>query len=180
MLTIIVPGESVFNEATMEFGTRGDTVLELEHSLVTMSKWESKFEKPFLESVNKSSEELLSYIELMILTPNVPPGILNRLSNENLEEINAYLNAKMTATWFADDRRPKNASEIITAELIYYWMIGFEINWEAQYWHLNRLFTLIRICSAKQQKSQRMSRSDIAARNHRLNKERRERLGTHG
>jgi len=170
----------MFDEATMEFGTRGDTVLELEHSLVSLSKWESKFEKPFLESTNKSSEELFSYIELMIVTPNITPDVLNRLSNENVEEINTYLNAKMTATWFSDDGRSKNTSEIITAELIYYWMIGFKINWEAQHWHLNRLFTLIRICSAKQEKSKRMSRSDIAARNRKINNERKERLGTRG
>lgn len=180
MFTITVPGESVFDEATMEFGTRGDTVLELEHSLVSLSKWESKFEKPFLESINKTPEELLSYIELMIVTPNIAPDVLNRLSNENVAEINAYLNAKMTATWFSDERDSKSTGEIITAELIYYWMIGFEINWEAQYWHLNRLFTLIRICSAKQQKPKKMSRSDIAARNRKINDERRERLGTRG
>lgn len=180
MLTLVVPGEQVFNEITMEFGTRGDTVLELEHSLVSLSKWESKFEKPFLESINKTSEELVSYIELMVTTPNVSVELLSRLSEENVEAINTYINAKMTATWFLDDGRSKNTGEIITAELIYYWMIGFKINWETQYWHLNRLFTLIRVCSAKQEKPKKMSRADVAARNRKLNDERRERLGTSG
>jgi hypothetical protein len=180
MLIITVPGEQVFNEATMEFGTKGDVILELEHSLASLSKWESKFEKPFLESVNKTPEELVAYIEMMIISPSFPDDVVSRLSEDNVTAINNYINAKMTATWFSDDARTRSNGEIVTAELIYYWMIGFKINWEAQHWHLNRLFTLIRVCGAKQEKPKKMSKSDIAARNRKLNEERRARLGTSG
>lgn len=182
MLRIIVPGETVFNEATNEFGTHNDTALELEHSLVSLSKWESKFEKPFLEGADKTPEELVGYIMEMVLTPDVPPETLGRLSQDNVKAINEYINAKMTATWFSDTSRSRAGSEIVTAELIYYWMIAFKINWEAQHWHLNRLFTLIRVCSMKQEdpKKSRASRAEMLARNRKLNEERKKKLGTSG
>ena len=182
MLTITVPGQSVFNEATNEFGTLNDTALTLEHSLVSLSKWEAKFEKPFLESADKTPEELVGYITEMILTPDVPSEVLGRLSEGNVEAINNYINAKMTATWFVDTARSRVGSEVVTSELIYYWMIAFEINWEAQHWHLNRLFTLIRVCSMKQEdpKKSRVARAEIAARNRKLNEERKKSLGTSG
>ncbi len=182
MLRIIVPGVEVFDEATDLFSTLNDTTLELEHSLVSLSKWESKFEKPFLESSDKTPEELVAYIVEMIVTPDVPQEVLTRLSEDNVEAINNYINAKMTATWFSDTTTSRRSSEVVTAELIYYWMIAFKINWEAQYWHLNRLFTLIRVCSMKQEdpKKSRMSKTEVAARNRRLNEERKKKLGTSG
>lgn len=180
MLTITVPGEQVYDEATNMFGTQGDTVLELEHSLVSLSKWESKFEKPFLENSNKDPKELVAYIECMILDPNFPRDALTRLSEENVIAINDYINAKMTATWFSDVGKGPGSGEIVTAELIYYWMIAFKINWEAQHWHLNRLFTLIRVCGLKQDKPKRMSRAQMAQRNAELNRKRKEQLKTKG
>ena len=179
MLTIIVPGVEVFNDETQEFATVGDVVLELEHSLVSLSKWESKFEKPFLGKTEKTVEEVLAYVEMMAVN-KVPPGTFSKLSEDNFMAINKYIEAKMTATWFNEPPGAPPSRDVITAELIYYWMIAFQIPWECEKWHLNRLFTLIRVCNIKQAKPKKMSRSEIAARNRELNAQRRKQLGTKG
>jgi len=180
MLILKVPGIELFDEALHVFTTEDAFTLELEHSLVSLSKWESKFEKPFLGSEEKTDEEILAYIEAMILTKEYPPDVLNRLSKENLQQINAYIEAKMTATWFNDKKQSKKSSEVITAELIYYWMITFNIPIEFQYWHLNRLFTLIKIFSVKNAQPEKMSKKDLLARNRELNAKRKSELGTTG
>jgi hypothetical protein len=180
VLTIVVPGDEFFNEEKQEFTTRGDVTLDLEHSLVSLSKWESIFEKPFLAPGEKTTEEVLGYIKAMTLTPNIPPEIFSRLSKDNLEQINKYIEAKMTATWFRDSRNVPRNREIITSELIYYWLIMFNIPFEVENWHLNRLFTLIRICNVKNQKPKKMSPGEIAKRNRELNAQRRSQLGTAG
>ena len=179
MLRLIVPGIEVFDDKTQEFATQGDVVIELEHSLVSLSKWESKFEKPFLGKAEKSTEEVLAYVEMMVLN-EVPEGIFSKLSEEYFEDINGYIEAKMTATWFNEAPGAPPSRDVITAELIYYWMITFQIPWECERWHLNRLFTLIRVCNIKQAKPKKMSRSEIAARNRELNAQRRQQLGTKG
>lgn len=181
MLTLVLSGDEVFNEETSEFSTVGDFVLHLEHSLLSLSKWESKFEKPFLGTETKSPEELLWYIRMMILNQEVPEDIWNRLSKRNIEEINAYIESKQTATTFGklpETRRGRQ--EVITSELIYYWMVAFTIPFECESWHLNRLFSLIRICNIKQQKPTKMSRGEIARRNRELNAERRAKYNTSG
>jgi hypothetical protein len=181
MLTIVVPGPEHFDEASKQFVTRGDVTLELEHSLVSLSKWEQKFEKPFLASEEKTSEELASYIKTMVLTPNVPDYVFDKMTEENLNDINEYLGAKMTATTVYElQEAPKTKKEIITAELVYYWMITFQIPFECQYWHLNKLFTLIRVCSAKAEKPKKMSRAAIAARNREINAKRKAKYNTKG
>jgi hypothetical protein len=169
----------MFNDATQEFTTEGDVVLELEHSLVSLSKWESKHEKPFLSSDDKTIEEVLEYVRFMTLT-KVPEETFSRLSEANVEAINNYINAKMTATWFNDQPGTPQSREVITAELIYYWMIAFQIPFECETWHLNRLFTLIRVCNIKQSKPKKMSRAEIAARNRELNAQRRAQFKTKG
>lgn len=180
MLNIIVPSVDLFDENSQEFITKPEFHLELEHSLVSLSKWESIYEKPFLDSETKSTEEIVGYIKAMALTENPPEEIFSRLSQENLDAIDSYINAKMTATWFNEmDGAPRN-QEIITAELIYYWMIAFQIPFECERWHLNRLFTLIRICNIKQEKPKKMSRAAIAARNRQLNEQRKAQLNTSG
>ena len=180
MLRLVVPGVEMFDDESQEFVTHGDVTLELEHSLVSLSKWESKHEKPFLGKVEKTTEETLDYVRCMILTPDAPEEIVSKLSEENIMEVNQYIDAKMTATWFSDTPGAPKTRDVITAELIYYWMVVFQIPFECERWHLNRLFTLIRVCNIKQAKPKKMSRSELAARNRELNAQRKAQLGTSG
>lgn len=180
MLTIIVPGVELFDESTQEFKTTEDYVLQLEHSLVSLSKWESIFEKPFLGSDAKTDAEVIGYIKCMTISTGVPSEVYSRLSVENLEQVNAYINAKMTATWFSEERRQPRSREVITSELIYYWIISLNIPLACETWHLNRLFTLIRVCSVKNGPQKKMSRQEIGARNRALNEQRRAKYNTRG
>jgi hypothetical protein len=180
VLTIIVPGIEMFDETSQEFKTKGDVVLELEHSLVSLSKWEEIFEKPFLGDAEKTTHEVMEYIKMMTVTPEVPEEVFDKLSEENIVAINNYINAKRTATWFSEAPGAPRSREVITAELVYHWMITFNIPFECQKWHLNKLFTLIRVCNIKQAKPKKMSRTEIAARNRELNAQRREQFNTTG
>ncbi len=180
MLTIRVSGVESFDEGSQEFTTQGGTLLELEHSLVSLSKWESIYEKPFLGNESKSTEELITYVKCMVVTPKLPEDIFQQLSEANFEQIHKYIDAKMTATWFSDQPGAPKSREVITAEVIYYWMTVFNIPFECEHWHLNRLFTLIRICNIKQAKPEKMSRAEMAIRNRELNAQRKAQLGTTG
>lgn len=181
MFRITVPGDEAYDEKSEQFTTVGDFDLELEHSLVSLSKWESIFEKPFLSQEDKTGAELLGYVKAMTLTPDVPDEVYERLSEDNLKEINAFIEAKMTATWFSEDKHaPRTKQQVITSELIYYWMTVFNIPFECQHWHLNRLFTLIQICNVKQEKPKKMSQASVAARYRELNAQRKKELGTKG
>lgn len=180
MFEIVVPGVELYDESTESFSTFKDSVLELEHSLISLSKWESKYKKPFLSNVEKSPEEILYYVYSMILTPNVDPEVYSRFTQNNLQQINEYIESKESATTFGQMPEHKGRGETITSELIYYWMLSFNIPFECQYWHLNRLFALIRICNIKTSKPKKMSRTEIAARNRELNAQRRAELNTSG
>ena len=179
MLRLTVPSTEYFDEEQSEFIDFPQTELELEHSLVSLSKWESLHEKPFLDKADKTDAEVRSYVEAMILTPEFPPNVVQFFTAENFNEVKAYIDAKMTATWFSDRPTPPSR-EIITSELIYYWMIAFNIPMECQHWHLNRLLTLVRVCNIKSQTPKKMSKTDIAARNRELNARRKAQFGTRG
>ena len=179
MLEITVPGKELFDEKKNEFVYLKPTTLTLEHSLISLSKWESKWKKPFLSS-DKSLPETLDYIRCMTITQNVQPDIYNYLSKENINDVTAYIEDPMTATSIKDNRPQKANKEIITAELIYYWMVTLNIPFECQKWHLNKLLTLIDICSIKNQPSKKMSKNEILRQNRELNAARRAKYKTRG
>lgn len=180
MLILTVGGTESFNEEANEFVLVGGTQLQLEHSLVSLSKWESKWEKPFLGKDQKSGEEIFDYVRCMALDEETPRELFYQLNDDHFKKVNAYLDSKQTATWFSPRTNAPRSREVITAELIYYWMIAFEIPWEAQHWHLNRLFTLIQVCNAKQSKPEKMSKAELNRRNRELNEQRKKQLGTTG
>lgn len=182
MITITVGTDEAFDEEKQEFVEIGGFTLEFEHSLVSLSKWESKHEKPFLSKNDKTDEETLAYVEDMLLTKNPPENWVRMLSNKNVELLSWYINSNQTATTIHDRPGKSSSQETITSELIYYWMVSATIPFECQYWHLNRLITLIRVCGLKNQdpSKNKMSKSEIAARNRELNAQRRKELGTAG
>lgn len=180
MLTITVPAAEMFDDRTQEFLTYSEQTLQLEHSLLSLSKWESKWCKPFLDSGEKTIEETIDYIKCMTINKNVPDEVYSRLSNANIQEINKYIEAPMTATTFYERDPKKGPKEIVTSELIYYWMIALTIPMECQKWHLNKLLTLIRVCNIKNSPPKKMSRREIMSRNAALNASRRSKLNTKG
>ena len=180
MLRIIIPSTEMWDEVNEKFVDSKEQVLQLEHSLVSLSKWESKWCKPFLSKENKTFEETIDYIRCMTINQHVPDEVYNCLTGENIREINEYISAPMTATRFSNDVIGKGSREQITSELIYYWMIALNIPFECQKWHINRLLTLIRVCNIKNQPSKKMSRREIMSRNTALNAARRKKLRTNG
>lgn len=180
MLTIHVPERELFDDEKQEFITTESVALKLEHSLVSIARWESKWELSFLNTKEKTDEQMASYIESMIISPEDTSGIVDRLTAEDISAINTYINASYTATTFKQDANSKKNSEVITAELIYYWMIALNIPFECQHWHINRLITLVRVCNLKNQPPKKRSTSEIAASRARLNAERRAQMGSRG
>ena len=179
MLEIVVPGREVYDEDKNEFITSKPTRLTLEHSLISLSKWESKWEKPFLSS-EKNNIEMIDYIKCMTLTQNVDPLVYASLSQDNIEEISKYIEASMTATVINNKENKRGKKEIVTAEIIYYWMVTLNIPFECQKWHLNKLLTLIEVCSIKNQPEKKMSRNEILRSNRSLNAARRAKYKTRG
>ena len=150
----------------------------IEHSLISISRWESKWHKPFL-STNKTVEEWIDYIKCMTLNPNIPEDTYAYLTTKDLTDIDAYTSDLMTATWFSNKEQGRRGSQKITSELIYSWMVDLGIPFECEKWHINRLLTLIRVCTVKMN-AEKMSKKDLYAQNRALNMARRKRLGTKG
>ena len=181
MLRITIPSAEFWDEQKCEFVTTPERTLQLEHSLVSISKWESKWNKVFLSKREKTREETTDYIRCMTITQNVAPLVYYGLSDENYAAIDDYIRASMTATYFSEEgSKGSGSKEEITSELIYYWMVTFNIPMECQKWHLNRLLTLIRICDIKNRPTKKRSRREIIQRNKRLNAERKKRLNSRG
>ena len=175
MLQITIPSIEVFDETRNEFIVTKEQTIQLEHSLVSISKWESKWAKPFLSKNGKTTEETLDYIKCMTITQNVSNDTYMYLTPKNIEEINKYIDSDMTATTFSNDDKTVNR-DIITAEIIYYWMISFTIPFECQKWHLNRLLTLINVCNIKNKPPKKMNKREQASRNTNLNEERKRQM----
>ena len=180
MLQVIVPQREFFDETKQEFVFVKEETFQLEHSLVSLAKWEAKWCKPFLGKDEKTTEETLDYIRCMTITQNVSLEVYNYLPPEVQSQIMDYINAPMTATWFSDDKGPKGNREIITAEVIYYWMIAQTIPMECQKWHLNRLLTLIKVCSIKSAPPKKRGRKEMMNSRTALNEARRNAMNSKG
>ncbi len=180
MLHITVPASELWDEKHNEFVYIKEQHLALEHSLVSLSKWESKWHKPFLSPKKKTVEENIDYVRCMTLTQNVDPNVYFSLTNENIAAINDYIESPMTATVIKERRKGNTNGQLLTSELIYYYMIEHGIPVEFQKWHLNRLMTLIRICDIKSRKPKKMSASEAARERAALNAARRNKYKTRG
>ena len=181
MLQFTIPAREYWDERRNEFVQTKEQTLQLEHSLVSLSKWESKWCKSFFSKQGKTYEETIDYIKCMTLTQNVKPEVYYNLTRANIDEINQYIEAPMTATNINSvDKKGAINNETVTSELIYYWMIALNIPFECQKWHINRLLTLIKVCNIKNQPPKKMSKSAIMSRNAALNAARRKQLNTSG
>lgn len=179
MLEITIPETEIYDNVKEEFITIKEQTLQLEHSLVSISKWESKWHKLFLSKKEKTNEETLDYIRCMTLTENVDPNVYLGLTEANVKEINEYIENPMTATTVPDSK-DKNSKEQVSSELIYYWMIAQNVPVEFQHWHLNRLLTLLRVCSVKNTPPKQMSKSELTSRYAAMNAARRKKLNSKG
>lgn len=179
MLTILIPGQELYNESTCEFITTEDTTLVLEHSLISISKWESKWKKSFLSTAEKTPEELTDYIKCMIVN-KANEEVVNYLDQSKLNEIVEYMQDSMTATTINRMNQGPPSREVITSELIYCWMVTLGIPFECQKWHINRLLTLIDVCSIKQQPPKKMGRRDAMNQQRSLNAQRRAAMNSKG
>lgn len=182
MLKIVIPEDTFFDEDKNEFIDIKRTELQLEHSLISLSKWESKWKKPFLGNEDKTEEMIIDYIRCMTITQNVDPTIYQVIPESEIKKVSDYIEDSMTATWFStDDKKPKSGKkEIITSEIIYYWMLTLGVPVQFEKWHLNRLLTLIRVVNVKNAPSKNMSKKDILERNKRLNAARKAKYKTKG
>lgn len=181
MLKLSIPyGQEQFDESTNEFILPKTFVLRMEHSLVSLSKWESIWEIPFLDDTDKTTEQVTSYVECMILNDDYPSDILEYLTDRHFVAVNDYIGKKMTATWFTDNKKQSKAREIITSELVYYWMIAHKIHKDCENWHLNRLLTLIQVCNRKNEPPKKMNPDDQRRKFAEMNARRKAALGTKG
>ena len=181
MITIHIPERELYDETNEEFIEVKDITLELEHSLISVSKWESKWKKPYVSEEKKSTEEVIDYIRCMTINKNVDPNVYKAIPADELKKIVDYINDPMTATVFYDNgRKPPRNSEFVTSELIYYWMSAYNIPFTCEKWNFNRLMALIRIAGEKNSEPEKMSPDAIRAQNKMLNEKRRAALKSKG
>ena len=179
MLTLTIPSVELYDEDTNTFNNSKEQILQLEHSLVSLSKWEAKWEKPFLTKDPRTTEEDIDYIRCMTLTQNVDQLVYQAIDNSHIQKVSEYIDKAMSATTIRSDGKG-NGREVVTAEIIYYWMITLDIPFECQKWHLNRLLTLVNVCSVKNQPPEKMGRNEILQRNRDLNNARRKAMNSKG
>ncbi len=179
MLKITIPSRELYDSEQNLFFMSKEYELQLEHSLVSLSKWEATWKKPFLTKIDKTNEEALDYIRCMTITQNVEPDAYKFITQDIMSKITEYIYDPMTATTFRKEQEKGN-KEIITSELIYYWMVSFNVPFECQKWHLNRLLTLINVCNIKNQPAKKVGKKEMLARNRALNEARKEQYKTKG
>lgn len=179
MLQITVGPVELFDEANTLFSMSKEYKLSLEHSLISLARWESKWHKPFLTKLDKSDEETIDYVRCMTINKDVDELVYKLIDKSVMKQINQYIEDSMTATTFAKDTR-KGGREQMTAELIYFWMINYTIPFECEKWHLNRLLTLINVCAIKTQPKKKINQKDLLNRNRLLNEQRLEQYNTTG
>ena len=179
MLEIAIAESEWFDEKTQEFVYIPACVLKLEHSLYSVRRWEAAEKRPFISGKDMEKKDIIRYVRYMTLN-EVEPLVYDVLGEKHMQKIIAYIDDNMTATTFSDIEQKNGRSNILTAEIIYYWMTVFNIPFECQYWHLNQLLTLIKVCDRKQNPPKKPSKSKLMARNARLNKQRRTKLGSRG
>lgn len=186
MLKIVIPAREWFDDEKQEFVLQSKSCeLMLEHSLLSLSKWESKWKKPFLsDEKSRTDEEFLDYVRCMTINQGVDPSLYYNLTPGNIKEIYDYIGDPMTATTIKrhNNKRPSRAKKIVTSELIYAWMIQYGIPFECQKWHLNRLMMLIDVCSVEMGGSgnKKMSQAEIMRENASLNAMRKAKHKTRG
>ena len=180
MLKITIPARELYNEADQTFITTKEQTLVLEHSLLSISKWESKWHIPFLGKDEKTYEQQVDYIRCMTITTNVDPKVYYAIPPEQMTQIQEYIQNPMTATTITDRGDTRASREIVTAEIIYYWMKSLEIPFECEKWHLNRLLTFIRVCNIKDGPQKKMSKKDTYSQYRALNEARRKKHNTRG
>ena len=180
MLQLILPEREIWDPIKSEFIYTKEKLLQLEHSLISISKWEARWGKAFLGKREKTTEESIDYIRCMTITKNVDPNVYESLTDSAIQTINKYISDPMTATFFRKDPSEKVSRDVVTSELIYYWMISLNIPFECQKCHLNRLLSLIRVCSIKSSPPKKMSQKEIMAQNEALNEARKKQLNTSG
>lgn len=180
MLQITIPATEFYDEKRGIFVNTKEHTLSLEHSLVSISKWEAKWHKPFLSDERKTNEEMLDYIRCMTITQNVDPIIFNVLPYSVITQINAYIEDPQSATVFYDKKEPSRRKERITSEKIFFWMVRANIPFECKTWHLNRLLNLIHYCNSDNQPHKKRSQREIAKDYAAINAARRKELNTKG
>jgi hypothetical protein len=180
MLRITIPATEFYDELTNEFIAPKEQTLQLEHSLISISKWESKWKKPFLSKEPRTPEEDLDYVRCMTITPNADPLVYNAITPDIYAKIKEYMEDKMTATRIKETGGPKGNQDMVTAEILYFKMIDLHIPFECEKWHLNKLLTLIRVCEDKTGPQKKMSKREVMASYREANAIRRQRLHSKG
>lgn len=177
MLYIDTPEIEIFDESTNMFGIIKPQHLQMEHSLLSLSKWEARWRISFLSTKDKTEAQMLDYIYCMTINKNIDKRVFHALPKDCINRITHYIETPQTATTFRSDNQPFGKKgqrpvrqQIITAELIYWQMIVNGIPFSCEKWHLSRLLTLIRVCDIKNSTNKpNMTKAELIRRNAELN-----------